>query len=323
MDNTDTTEKLFSSSKVHNRSLFMFGNNLTDNVGEEEEEIFQHTFEIFVSTTIMLIVGAFGNCFTIIFIAVKGKLHTPTFTVIACLGIADLLASCSRFISALNIYFPIFNYKEITIYHIFTLFFLHAANWHIVLLAYVRCALISSPFESLGITCGKVIKISAVLWAFSGVATCAYGTVKIMEIKGIIKYQHTLITEITFASYIYLLPLFFVVFFHFKKIIAIKRHQSVTRTQRYTHMSRSMSIMFIIIIAIFIISFTPFYVYIVIVYVCTENNWELYVCTSYTFVLSYIIASLCIMFNNCINPIVYFMFSPPARQFLLYCRKYC
>ncbi|XP_061196053.1 olfactory receptor 51M1-like [Saccostrea echinata] len=227
MDRNSTVEDLFLSSRVNNRSLFMPWNNLTSTKGADN--ILQDSFVTFISASIIFVAGAFGNCFTVILIFVKKNLHTPTYTVIACLGIADLLASFSRFASILDGYYWTFNYMESSIYHIITMFFLHAADCHIVLFAYVRCSLISSPFESLRITCGKILRISAVLWVLSGIVTFAYGT----------------------------------------------------------------------------------------------ENWKLFVCTWYSFPLSISISYLCLMLNYCINPIVYFLFSPPARKLLLSCRRFC
>ncbi|XP_062569914.1 melanocortin receptor 5-like [Saccostrea cucullata] len=321
MDRNTTVESLFPLSKNYNISDLELEDNVTYNTSRNND--FPTEFLVtLVVATLILITGVIGNSFTIMLVIVKRNLHTPTYTAIACLGIADLLASCSRFVLHLNQYFDFLNSMEITVYGIITLFFLHAANFHVVLFAYLRCKLISSPLHSIGITCRKVLKISIVIWIAGGVVTSAYGTIMILEIKSIVSLEDSLLTEIIFWSYTYFLPLFLIVYFHVRKIRTMKQHKSeTTRTPRYTHMSKSMSFMFIIIIAIFVISTTPSYVHVIIQYICWKENYHSItgICMHYPFSLSYSISYICVMLNNCINPIIYFMFSPPVRKFLNRC----
>ncbi|XP_061195732.1 melanocyte-stimulating hormone receptor-like [Saccostrea echinata] len=308
----------------NNRSLPIASSwdNLTYNkIGRNTSTISLVTLVIAI---LLLITGMFGNFFTIILIFLKKKLHTPTYTCIACLGIADALASCSRFVLLLHNYFGIFNYyEEIAIYIIIVIFFLHAANLHIVLFAYLRCELISSPLQSVEITCRKVLRISIVIWVLSAAMAFAYGTVITLELTNIVTHVNSFLTDFVLLSYIYFLPLFLIVFFHIKKIRTLrqKQYQSKrTNTPTYTHMSHSMSIMFIIIIVIFIFSSTPLYIHVIMVYVCAEGKSKYVLCIWTT--VSYSISNLCVMLNNCINPIIYFMFSTPARKFLNRCRTF-
>ncbi|XP_062590139.1 melanocortin receptor 5-like isoform X2 [Saccostrea cucullata] len=321
MDRNTTVERLFPLGKNYNNSVLELENNVTYNTPRNNDVSTEFLVTLIVAILI-LITGVIGNSFTIMFVIVKRNLHTPTYTVIACFGIADLLASCSRFVLHLDQYFEFLDPMDITVYGIITMFFLHAANFHVVLFAYLRCAFISTPLQSIGITCQKVLKISIVIWIVCGVVTSVYGTIMIFEIKSIIALEDSLFTEIIFWSYTYFLPLFLIVYFHVTKIKTVRQHRSeTTRTPCYTHMSKSMSFMFIIIIAIFVISTTPSYVHVIIQYICWKENYQFNICIHYPFPLSYSISYICVMLNNCINPLIYFIFSPPARKFLNRCRS--
>ncbi|XP_062598491.1 melanocortin receptor 4-like [Saccostrea cucullata] len=313
MERNATIGSFFPLSTKYNSSFLE--DNTTYNTSRDNY-IPAHSLLNLCIATVLLIIGLTGNSFTIIFVFVRRNLHTPTYTAIACLGIADLLASCSRFVFHLDNHFYFFNYTEASLYGIITAFFLNAANFHVVLFAYLRCALISSPLQSTGITYRKVLKISIVIWVLSCVVASAYGTVMIFEINGIVSIDDSAFTEIFFWSYIYFLPFLLIIYFHVTKIRKMRQHKSeMTRRQCYAHMSESMSFMFIIIITIFVISSTPSVVHVIIFYICRKENSTSVFCIRYPFALGHSISYLCIMLNNCINPIIYFMFSHPVRKF--------
>jgi hypothetical protein len=98
---------------------------------------------IFSIGTLLVCLGMIGNIITALVIVKMKRLYSPTYVTIACLAVSDAMAASSRYILFLT--FSMNNNLSILSAH-FVGFLgctsIHAANFHMVLLAYIRYAFI-------------------------------------------------------------------------------------------------------------------------------------------------------------------------------------
>jgi hypothetical protein len=264
----------------------------------------QGTRVLFIVSMLLFCLGLVGNTMTVLIVAIK-RLHSPTYVTIACLAVSDVMAASTRFAALLNYLF----YDEISrryVLGIFTLMFLHSANFHMVLLSYIRYKFIAKPLRSLTITCLKVIKLSAFIWILSLIVSGTYAMIQILVLNGKLSFYVGLYAEIGFASFTAGLPLLLVICFHIGKSISMCNTSKQNRgpVVKSTHV---MSVMFSIIIMVYLMS----YVYPII-----------YSTLQFKFKYSHFLFHLSLLVNNSINPFIYFAFSPPVLKLLSRLRNY-
>lgn len=134
---------------------------------------------VVIAASVLVCIGIIGNSITVCFVAVSKRLHTPTYVLIGCLAVSDVLASVTRYVQIFDRYL-FKEYSHRYIYEIFTFLFLHSAFFHMVLVSYVRFVFITNPLKSLKITCKKILLMSFAVWISSAVVSIGYGTVTVL-----------------------------------------------------------------------------------------------------------------------------------------------
>jgi hypothetical protein len=259
---------------------------------------------IFVVATLLVCLGMAGNAITVLIVVIK-RLYSPTFVTIAWLALSDIMAAITRY-TALLIYMFYNTISRRYVFGIFSFMFLHSANFHMVLLSYVRYKFIVKPLRSLAITCRKVIKLSAFIWMLSLIVSGAYAVKQFLALNGELSYYEIVNTEIGFGTYTVVLPFILVIYFHIRKNIHMCNapKQNEGAVAKSTHV---MSIVFSIIIMIYLIS----YVYPII-----------YSTGKLKFKYRHDLFDVFLLINNSINPLIYFAFSPPVLQMFSRSRNY-
>lgn len=81
--------------------------------------------------------------------------------------------------------------------------FTHSAFFHVVLLSYVRFVVITTPLQSLKLTCGKILWMSCAVWISTIIVSIGYGAVKWIQWKNLIAIRTNLLISTGFALYLY------------------------------------------------------------------------------------------------------------------------
>ena len=269
----------------------------------------------FILGTIFISVGFVGNFFTVIFIVRSKALHTPTYLTICCLAVADELASISRYFYLLPKSFQLLVVRSTRfyLYLTFSFLFMHSANFHITLLSYVRYLFLAKPLQSLEIDNKSILKLSGAIWILSLIVSAGYGGVLIVFSDD---YTISRRVEFMFAMYAVGVPFVLVIYFHIKKMCYVYNQPLIgTRNNQITN---RLSWMFLIIISIYLAS-NLYPLLCTISYMAFEPMSE--VLMYVTLLYSHNVFHLFLLFNNCINPLIYFLFCPPSLRFLSQVRK--
>ncbi|XP_052691534.1 olfactory receptor 52B6-like [Crassostrea angulata] len=269
---------------------------------------------VVIAASILFCIGLIGNSITVCFVAVSKRLHTPTYVLIGCLAVSDVLASVTRYVQIFA-KFIFEEYSHRCIYGIFTFLFLHSARFHMVLVSYVRFVFITNPLHSLTLTCKRILWMSFAVWISSVVVSIGYGTVEVLVLKNIISVETLALNELGFALYVDGLPFIIVVVFNVRKLYYLYNQTALVRR---TRIANSMSVMFWIIIVIYLLS-TIYPLFYTIDYAVLKERSLLN--RRLDFVHNMFSVSLLV--NSCLNPLIYFMFSPPVLRLLSRLRKRC
>lgn len=272
---------------------------------------------VVIAASVFFCIGFVGNSITVGFIVVSKKLHTPTYVTISCLAASDVLASVSRYVLILPDPFKSFlnENPQQYVYDIFTFLFLHSAFFHVVLLSYVRFVFITSPLQSLKLTCSRILFLSCVVWISSLVITLGYGVVQGLTLKIMITIETRDWCESVFALYVSIVPFIVVLYLNFRKLYYLYNQSSSVRR---TRIANSMSVMFFIIIVIHLLT-TIYPLFYTIDYAVLRNRSLLDRNKS----IVHQMFSFSLIVNNNLNPLIYFMFSPPVLRLLSRLRKFC
>ncbi|XP_052694067.1 olfactory receptor 52B6-like [Crassostrea angulata] len=266
---------------------------------------------VVIAASILFCIGLIGNSITVCFVAGSKRLHTPTYVLIGCLAVSDVFASVTRYIQVFdNSLFKEYSHRYI--YGIVTFLFLHSAFFHMVLVSYVRFVFITNPLHSLTLTCKKILWMSFAIWISSIVVSIGYGAFRVLDLMNIISFETVEFAEVGFALYICGLPFIIVVVFNVRKLYYLYNQ---TANVRRTRIANTMSLMFWIIILIYLLS--TIYPLIYTINFAFLNSSLLDISLD----LVYGIFSFSLLVNTCLNPLVYFMFSPPVLRFLSRLRK--
>lgn len=192
---------------------------------------------------------------------------------------------------------------------------LHSAFFHMVLLSYVRFVFITNPLQSLKLTCTRILLLSSVVWISSIVITLGYAVVQGLTLKSKVSIETREWTETGFGLYVSIVPFIAVIYLNFRKLYYLYNQPSSVRR---TRIANSMSVMFFIIIVIHLIS-TVYPLFYTIDYAVLRNRSLLD--RSKRFVHQMFSFSLIV--SSCLNPLIYFMFSPPVVRLLSRLRKLC
>ena len=268
----------------------------------------------FIFGTILISVGFVGNFFTVIFIVRSKALHTPTYLTICCLAVADELASISRYFYLIPNSFQLLVVRS-TRYHLYSTFsflFIHSAHCHITLLSYVRYLFLAKPLQSLEFDNKSILKLSGAIWILSLIVSVGYGVGAVFSEDYTISRR----VEFMFAMYVVGVPFVLVIYFHIKKMCYLYNQPLIgTRNNQITN---RLSRMFLIIISIYLACNLYPLLYIII-RMAFERMSEVMI---YVSLFDSNVFQLFLLFNNCINPLIYFMFCPPSLRFLSQVRKH-
>lgn len=115
-------------------------------------------------------------------------------------------------------------------------------------------------------------------------------------------------------------PFLFITFFHIRKVMKMG-HSVISGTDSATKIKMSMSMMLIIISIVYLLSsLYPLFFFIVSYFICVKTKYRSEFCSGFFYHDEYewfvYLSPFCLLLNNCINPLIYFMFSP------LMCRMY-
>lgn len=176
-----------------------------------------------------------------------------------------------------------------------------------VLVSNVRYVFITNPLHSLKLTCKKIMLMSFAIWISSVVVSIGYGTVIVLFLLNMISFETILFTEVGFVLYVCGLPFLVVVVFNVRKLYYLFKQ---TANVRRTRIANSMSVMFWIIIVIYLLSTIYPLIYITDYAVFKKRpllNRRLdFVHDMFSFSL---------LVNTCLNPLVYFIFHPLFEDF--------
>nr|XP_034320634.1 olfactory receptor 2Z1-like [Crassostrea gigas] len=269
---------------------------------------------VVIAASVLFCIGLIGNSITVCFVAVSKRLHTPTYVLIGCLAVSDVLASVTRYVQIFEK--SVFKeYTQIYIYWTFSFFFLHSAFFHMVLVSYVRFVFITNPLRSLILTCKKILWMSFAIWICSIVVSIGYGAFKVLKLINIISFETAVLAEIGFRLYVSGLPFIIVIIFNVRKLYYLYNQ---TANVRRTRIANSMSVMFWIIIMIYLLSTIYPLIYVIDYAVLKERSL---LNRRLDFVQN--MFSFSLLVNSCLNPLIYFMFSPPVLRLLSRLRKCC
>ncbi|XP_056001312.1 allatostatin-A receptor-like [Ostrea edulis] len=277
---------------------------------------------ITIISTIFLVIGVIGNTIVIILVSTRKGLRTPTFTAIACLSVADLLCVCSRYVFTINGIRNVMGYQFWNMYITVTFYFLHGANFHIVLIAYLRYVFITKPLQSVKITTKSVLKMSGGVW-FAGILTGSlYCLMILLEMHDNITAKDGSVLEMIFCIYVTFVPFLLIVVLHIIKIFKLNKTGHLSSGQHLS-ISKKMSLMIFIIIVIYLLSTTPMLTGIIIYFLCISIDFKPAVCHIFFSYYTVSVVSLCLLLNNAVNPLIYFFFSPPSLKVLHRIKQCC
>ncbi|XP_048742860.2 thyrotropin-releasing hormone receptor-like [Ostrea edulis] len=277
---------------------------------------------ITIISTILLVIGVIGNTIVIIVVSTRKKLRTPTFTAIACLSVADFLCLCSRYVFTINGNRYVMGYQFLNIYATVTFYFLHSANFHIVLITYLRYVFITKPLQSVTITTKSVLKMSGGVW-FAGILTGSLYCLRIvLELHDNITAKDGYVFEIISGIYVTFVPFLLIVVLHIMKIFKLKKTGHLSSGQ-HSSISRKMSLMIFIIIVIYLLSTIPILTGVILYFTCIFIDFRLAVCHILFCYHPEHVVSMCLLLNNAVNPLIYFFFSPPSLKVLRRIKQCC
>ncbi|XP_052692359.1 P2Y purinoceptor 1-like [Crassostrea angulata] len=272
---------------------------------------------VVIAASIFFCIGFIGNSFTVCFVIFSKQLHTPTYFMIGCLALSDLLASVTQYVRILPDPFKSFfndHYHE-NIYNIVSFLFIHSAFFHMVLVSYVRFVFITNPLRSLKLTCKTILWMSCVVWISSIIVSIGYGAVIVLLLKNIISVETLGLNALGFALYVGGLPFIIVVVFNVRKLYYLYNQTALIRR---TRIANSMSFMFWIIIVIYLLS-TIYPLFYIIDFAVLKDRPLL----NRSLNLVHEMFNFSLLVNSCLNPLIYFMFSPPVVRLLSRLRTYC
>ncbi|XP_052692364.1 olfactory receptor 52B6-like [Crassostrea angulata] len=261
---------------------------------------------VVIAASVFFCIGLIGNSITVCFVAVSKRLHTPTYVLIGCLAVSDVLASVTRF-AQIFVKSLFKEYSHGYIYGIFTFLFLHSAFFHMVLVSYVRFVFITNPLHSLILTCKKILLKSFAVWISSIVVSIGYGTVIVLMLMNIISLKTAVFADVGFALYVSGLPFIIVVVFNVQKLYYLYNQTALVRR---TRIANSMSVMFWIIIVIYLLSTIYPLIYVIEFGLLNSSLLDI------NLDLVHDMFSFSLLVNTCLNPLIYFMFSPPVLRVL-------
>lgn len=284
--------------------------NVTENMTSLfEDAAYKQKMEI--ASTILTVIGVLGNIVTFVTISVNKRLHTVTYTMIACIAPADTTALVFGYCFIYRLGdFPDSYVLRLVIRGI-GLAGEHSSAAHMVFLGAIRCLLIARPVWSLSnLTPKRIVFISTILWIFSICFASGLTSFFYISDRGYVDQSTVLYTIFIVGIYLLGFPLILITVFHCIKIRSILRSSVIGRV----HLSSKMSKVFLLILVVYAVSSTADLVYYIVVLrkYLIENSTEADQALYYAIYAVYFLW----MIHYSLNPFLYFFVSPKVRSLL-------
>ena len=257
----------------------------------------------FVAVVLIFTSGFIGNIATVLIISFWRKLHTPTFTMIACLAASDAysllsftLTTYTNLESFITCKLRIFAHAVAFSYCFLILFFLGRFNagMQLCLLSSLRFTAIVHPLKfKTYCTCKAVIVMSFV----GSVVSLIPVAVTVLTMAFIAYEEYYVVNTVIFAVN-FIVPSSLFTVLHCLKLRALRRSPTLN-----SNSSLKMNVVVSIVLSIYVISSVSMMMTSILVWQYEAGL------LSFDFV-----SSLSFLINCAINPFIYFFSSPPIVQ---------
>ena len=255
---------------------------------------------VFMVVILILTLGCIGNIVTVAVISCWRKLHTPTFTIIACLAVSDAYSLLLSFINGhttliflILCYEPSFPVVFVT-YSAFISFARYNGGMQLCLFACLRFTAIVYPHKYQAYcTCNAVIVMSVVASAIILISSAVESALYM-----ILEYNCTVVIPLLSLNFIVPTSLF--ISLHCLKLRALRRSPALNSTS-----SVKMNVVSIFLMSFYVISSAS----VLITYIVSCFNVVIGFDGYFDF-----ITGMSFLFNCAVNPFIYFFSSPPIVE---------
>ena len=256
----------------------------------------------FVVELLFFTLGFIGNIVTVAVISCRRKLHTPTFTMIACLAVSD---ACSLLFSLMNrstsLKYLIWCYgfrSSIPVLYVTYLAFIYFARYNggmqLCLFVCLRFTAIVYPHKYQAYcTCKAVIVVCVVASTIILISSAVEGA-----LYTVLRYKCTGDIPLLFLNFI--VPTSVFISLHCLKLRALRRSPALNSTS-----SVKMNVVSIFLMSVYVISSAS----ILITYILSCFNVIIGFDNHFNFIIG-----MSFLFNCAVNPFIYFFSSPPIVQ---------
>ena len=266
-----------------------------------------------VSVWIIFILGVIGNILTVIVISYWRKLHTPTFTMIACLAVSDAFSLVVHFLlmyTNLIEYVLCFDVNEEAFSIFYSLIFhfiRYNSGMQVCLLVVLRFIAIVYPLKfNKYLTCKRVVLMSA----------CGSLSILLLGIVLLNIYPHSdkeikhnlTITAIVLYVLNFIIPTSLIVIMHYFKARALRRSPGIYDKKTLFKMNIVVSVVFFIYATSSGVMAISGVIYLFNSEVVSETVLK--------------IINLSFLLNGASNPFILFVFSPPIVKIILLIRQF-
>lgn len=251
---------------------------------------------LFYISSVIVLIGVFGNSLTIGLIMFEKKFHTPTYVTIACLSCSDMMALTFsylfRFVSP-------FNMVHSFVISGVAISCLHVSTCHVIMFAILRYLIVAHPLWSRKHVGIKAVLITSLcLWIYG----VTYGIIHIRIFK---KSNSKAVIVAIDRIFEIVVPLGLILTFHCLKLRHLKRSETRIISIQAKRMFRVISF----IACTYFVTMTPIWTLVILrVTKVFDDDVPDYMC--FTFAAAIVIYLL----NFVIDPFIYFVFSPTFRK---------
>ena len=256
---------------------------------------------VFVAVVLIFTLGFIGNIMTVAIISCWRKLHTPTFTMIACLATSDAysllsytLQAYTNLLSLITCIIPIFA-EDAFSYCWYTIYYLGRFNagMQLCILACLRFTAIAHPLKFKTYCTCKAVLIMSFVGSVVSLIISVVCTVFFIDLIDNEDY-YALITVIYALNFIVPSSIFMVL--HCLKLRALRRSPVLN-----SNSSLKMNVVVSIVLSIYVISSASRMMSSILVW-----QYDIYIFS--------VVVKISFLINCAINPFIYFFSSPPIVQ---------
>ena len=263
---------------------------------------FSHKLPYFVSEVLIFTSGFIGNIVTVCVISCWRKLHTPTFTMIACLAASDAYSLLSFTLDTFtNLRESVICIRGFDILNDLVDLFYLVGRWNasmqLCVLACLRFSAIVYPLKfKTYCTCKAVIVMSLVGSLITLIFSVVYQVIVSKLEVPYIDFKSIYTVNTVISVVLFLVPTSIFTVLHFLKLRALRRSPALN-----SNSSMKMNVVLIIVLSIYVISSASMMMSFILV-----RQYRIYFLSS--------VAKLSFLINCAVNPFIYFFSSPPIVQ---------